>query len=56
MAGNDVVKLVNNNMTRIDAPYSYSAALSWLYALVVLAILGITFVLLKERRHKHVEY
>ena len=56
MAGNDVVKLVNNNMTRIDAPYSYSAAISWLYALVVLVLLGITFLLLKERRQKHVEY
>ena len=55
MAGNDVVKLVNNNMTRIDAPYSYSAAISWLYALVVLILLGVTFLLLRERRHKHAE-
>jgi ABC-type sugar transport system permease subunit len=56
MSSNALVKLVNNNLTRIDAPYSYSSALSWLYAIVVLIMLGVVFVLLKERREKNVQY
>lgn len=56
MSGNELVGLVNNNLTRIDAPYSYSSALSWLYAVIVLVMLGIVFVLLKERRQKDAQY
>lgn len=56
MSSTDLVKLVNNNLTRIDAPYSYSAAISWLYAIMVLVLLGFVFVLLKERRQKDVQY
>lgn len=56
MSSNELVKLVNNNLTRIDAPYSYSSAISWLYALIVLVMLGVVFVLLKERRQKDVRY
>ena len=52
MSGNDLAKLVENNLTRLDAPYSYSAALSWLYTIVVLILLGVTFLLLKERKEK----
>ena len=45
--------LIEKNMMNIEKPYSYSAALSWLYALGVLVILGVVFWLLKEkRRHK----
>lgn len=53
MPSNELAKLVKNNLTRLDAPYSYSAAISWLYALVELILLGITFLLLKERKEKH---
>lgn len=53
MPSNDLAKLVKNNLTRLDAPYSYSAAISWLYSLVVLVLLGIAFLLLKERKEKH---
>lgn len=42
--------LIEKNMMNIDKPYSYSAALSWLYTVVVLLILAITFLILKERR------
>ena len=42
--------LIEKNMMNINKPYSYSAALSWLYTVVVLLILGITFLILKERR------
>lgn len=52
MSNNELVTLISNNLTRIDAPYSYSAAISWLYTLVVLVVLVIVFVLLKERREK----
>lgn len=55
MPSNALAKLVKNNLTRLDAPYSYSAALSWLYTLVVLILLGIAFLLLKERKEKHDE-
>lgn len=53
MPSNALARLVKNNLTRLDAPYSYSAALSWLYTLVVLILLGIAFLLLKERKEKH---
>ena len=43
-------KLINNNMMNTLKPYSYSSALSWLYTLIVLLILGIVFLILKERR------
>ena len=47
--------LIEKNMMNIEKPYSYSAALSWLYTIVVLLILGIIFLILKERREpKHV--
>ena len=47
-------KLIQNNMMNIEKPYSYSAALSWLYTIVVLLILGAVFLILKERREpKH---
>lgn len=52
MSNNTLVQLINNNLTRIDAPYSYSAALSWLYTVAVLLILGVVFILLRERREK----
>ena len=42
--------LIEKNMMNIDKPYSYSAAISWLYTLVVLLILGAAFLILKERR------
>lgn len=46
--------LIEKNMMNIDKPYSYSAALSWLYTVVVLLVLGAAFLILKERREpKH---
>jgi len=42
--------LITNNMMNTEKPYSYSAALSWVYTVVVLLILGIVFLILKERR------
>lgn len=46
--------LINKNMMNTEKPYSYSAALSWLYTLGVLLVLGVAFLILKERREpKH---
>lgn len=42
--------LIEKNMMNIEKPYSYSAALSWLYTIVVLLVLGVAFMILKERR------
>lgn len=50
LSDNSIVKLISNDLTMIDSPYSYSAAISWLYTLAVLLILGIVFLLLRERR------
>lgn len=44
--------LIEKNVLNIEKPYSYSAALSWMYTLVVLLILGIAFLILKERKVK----
>ena len=44
--------LIQNNVTNVERPYSYSAALSWLYALVVLVILGIVYRILREKGEK----
>lgn len=42
--------LIEKNMMNIEKPYSYSAALSWLYTLAVLIVLAAAFLILKERR------
>ena len=42
--------LIEYNMMNTLKPYSYSSALSWLYTLVVLALLGIAFLILREKR------
>lgn len=47
-----ITQLINNNMTNIASPYSYSAALSWLYTLAVLAVLALADVILRERRKR----
>ena len=47
-----LAKLVSDNVERTDMMYSYSAALSWLYTIVVLIMLGVVFILLKERKEK----
>ncbi len=52
MPSNELAKLVKNNLTRLDAPYSYSAAISWLYTAVVLILLGVAYLLLRERKEK----
>ena len=43
---------IEKNITNILRPYSYSSAISWLYSLAILVILGVVFLILRERRVK----
>lgn len=52
MATTPIHSHIEKNVTNILKPYSYSSAISWLYALAILAILGIVFFILRERRVK----
>lgn len=52
MTSTPMYTLIQNNVTNVERPYSYSAALSWLYALVVLVILGIVYRILREKGEK----
>ena len=52
MTSTPMYTLIQNNVTNVERPYSYSAALSWLYALVVLVILGIVYRILREKGGK----
>ncbi len=52
MPSTPLAKLVADNVERTDMMYSYSAALSWLYTIVVLIVLAVVFLLLKERKEK----
>ena len=47
--------LIENNVTNIERPYSYSAALSWVFALVVLLLLAIVLLILRERGSRKYE-
>uniref|UniRef100_A0A7V4NF71 Sugar ABC transporter permease n=1 Tax=Fervidobacterium pennivorans TaxID=93466 RepID=A0A7V4NF71_FERPE len=49
-ANNAVNTSITQHMFDIDKPYSYSAALSWIYFAAVMLILGIAYLLLRERR------
>lgn len=45
---------ITNHMFDIDKVYSYSASLSWIYFIAVLAIIGVTFFLLREREPRRI--
>lgn len=49
-SNNRISQLISYHLVRIDAPYSYSAALSWLYTAATLVVLLIFFLILRERR------
>ncbi|MEN3043326.1 MAG: hypothetical protein ABDH59_08555 [Fervidobacterium sp.] len=46
-ANNPVNTSITQRMFDIDKPYSYSSALSWIYFISVMVIIGISFLLLK---------
>ena len=51
-SGNAIDSYIKNNMEITTKPYSYSAAMSWIYALVVLMLVLIAFLIFRERRKK----
>lgn len=54
MTSTPMYSLIENNVTNIERPYSYSAALSWVFALVVLLLLAIVLLILRERGEQEV--
>ena len=52
---NPVTTYIQKCLTITEKPYSYSAAMSWIYSLAVLMLLLLSFLILKERRKKKVE-
>ncbi|ACJ76359.1 hypothetical protein Ob7_06453 [Thermosipho africanus Ob7] len=48
-ANNSVNTSITQHMFDIDKPYSYSAALSWIYFVSVMIIIGIAFLLLRKK-------
>jgi oligogalacturonide transport system permease protein len=55
MTSTPMYSLIENNVTNIERPYSYSAALSWVFALVVLLLLAIVLLILRERGSRKYE-
>ncbi len=50
--GNQITGYIKEKLTILDGTYSYSAAMSWIYAAVVLVLLGFAFLILRERTGK----
>jgi ABC-type sugar transport system permease subunit len=51
-ATTSIHKYIESKMTDTNMPYSYSSALSWLWAAAVLVVLVVAFLILRERRAK----
>lgn len=51
-ANNPVNTSITQRMFDVDKPYSYSAALSWIYFVSVMILIGIAFLLLKPKEEK----
>lgn len=51
-SSNAVNQEVVNKMTLVGKTYGYSSALAWIYFLIMLAVLGVAFLLLRERGPK----
>ena len=53
---NEIIELIYNATYTATQGYSYAMAMSWIYTVVVAAILLIVFLLLREKSDKHVVY
>ncbi|MGC9384032.1 MAG: carbohydrate ABC transporter permease [Kosmotogaceae bacterium] len=51
-ANNAVNTSISQRMFDVDKPYSYSAALSWIYFISIMILIGIAFLLLKPKEGK----
>lgn len=47
---NSIITLIYNNMFSATRGYGFASAMAWMYALIILVMIGVTFLLLKERR------
>lgn len=47
---NSIITLIYNNMFSATRGYGFASAMAWMYALIILVMIGATFLLLKERR------
>jgi ABC-type sugar transport system permease subunit len=48
-ANNPVNTSITQRMFDVDKPYSYSAALSWIYFVSIMVLIGVTFLLLRPK-------
>lgn len=51
-SSNEVNQEVLNKMTLVGKTYGYSAALAWIYFACMLLVIGVAFLLLRERKEK----
>ena len=49
-SSNEVNQEIVNKMTLVGKTYGYSSALSWIYFLIMLAVLGAAFLILREKK------
>ena len=49
---NPVLTQIKEKTANTSGGFGYAATLSWVYSLIVLAIIGLTFLLFKERKSK----
>lgn len=55
---NEIITIIYNNMfnSAVGRGYGFAAAMAWVYALVVAMLLGICFLLLREKSDKNARY
>lgn len=53
---NEIIELIVTVTNAATKGYSYGAAMTWLYTMVVAVVLLLTFLLLREKSDKHVVY
>lgn len=53
---NEIIELIVTVTNAATKGYSYGAAMTWLYTMVVAMVLLLTFLLLREKSDKHVKY
>lgn len=55
-ASGSIVDLISSTVTEVGKGYSHSAAIAWLYALLISLILLVVFLLFRENNEKNVKY
>lgn len=55
-ASGSIVNLISSTVTEVGKGYSHSAAIAWIYALLISLVLLVVFLLFRERSDKNVKY